>query len=884
MNFWASKMKVKYWIRRLWYLSWLVTIPLCWFGNVWISSSLGKYDDFVVRHDIEPLATSLGAVAEFEYAHAIRKLKLAMKPQYILEQSKQESTLKVIDVFLSQPSRARLNSNLPHSGFEYVDGAVLNNGSFDKVSMRYRGDHAYHWMYHKKSLRVKTKKSKLYKGVRKFNLIANKSALQLRNYPGYVLTGYLGNIGPNAEMLRVRVNGRSRGTYTFVEQLDESTLRRAGVMPGDLFAGELVSKDQFTGIRPDLFLQPGLWEKVAVNNHFDESASYSLDILALLVASSEEENSQIKLQRLLDVDEWGRFMAFETISQSFHYGPSHNWRLYFDPATSKFVPVVWDPVSWGFLSNKGIEPDIIRTRIHSTLLQNAPFIAARARHIAGFYARGDHIRMLADIDETIAQLNIANSFDPDVWPYRDEEVAAHMSRYRKKAKFEMDGVGNAYNPEACAGEFSKLNSKTVRVRLDGRCAFDGMFFKLAGEASITPEVTLTYESISDGKHEYDLSDRLTNEKNTLTLDMTFIADYQLTDKKARKSNRDGLTVKSATYDFKFSSPIASRLESVSTKTGEHMLGLNQIDSIPARAIHIMGLVDTSYSRQVEVWSGVVEFAESRVIRHPIKIEAGADLRLAEGVSILIEGRVTAIGNVDAPIQIRPSEASVGPWGTFAILSEKANGSELDFVEMSGGSGLKRDLYEYSAMLSIHDVKDVSIQNSTFRDNSIVDDMVHFVYSDVAISDSKFLRSNLDALDADISRIKIVDTEFIDSGNDALDLMTTKAEVERVKLVRSRDKGISVGEDSDLDVVDSVFEENEIGLQAKDSSVARLTNVQMRRNRLAVDAYKKNWRYDAGGRVVLTNSRFDKNIIDLTKDKHSSISIEGTTDASAVKKR
>ena len=55
---------------------------------------------------------------------------------------------------------ARLNSNLPHSGFEYVDGAVLNDGSFDKVSMRYRGDHAYHWMYHKKSLRVKTTKIK----------------------------------------------------------------------------------------------------------------------------------------------------------------------------------------------------------------------------------------------------------------------------------------------------------------------------------------------------------------------------------------------------------------------------------------------------------------------------------------------------------------------------------------------------------------------------------------------------------------------------------------------------------------------------------------------------------------------------------------------------
>ena len=86
------------------------------------------------------------------------------------------------------------------------------------------------------------------------------------------------------------------------------------------------------------------------------------------------------------------------------------------------------------------------------------------------------------------------------------------------------------------------------------------FLTLIGEPSITPEVTLTYESISDGKHEYDLSDRLKSENDTFSLDMTFIADYRLTDKTARKSNRDGLTVKSATYDFKFSSPIASRLD------------------------------------------------------------------------------------------------------------------------------------------------------------------------------------------------------------------------------------------------------------------------------------------------------------------------------------
>ena len=66
-------------------------------------------------------------------------------------------------LFATDGALQQLDSNLPHSGFEYVEGGMLYDGAVQEVDL-YRGDNVYHWGFWKKSWRVKTKRGALYKG------------------------------------------------------------------------------------------------------------------------------------------------------------------------------------------------------------------------------------------------------------------------------------------------------------------------------------------------------------------------------------------------------------------------------------------------------------------------------------------------------------------------------------------------------------------------------------------------------------------------------------------------------------------------------------------------------------------------------------------------
>jgi hypothetical protein len=128
-----------------------------------------------------------------ELNHLFRAAKLSLMS---LDSPAKFSKLETVYLFASDSDITKLNSHLPHSGYSYVEGGMLIDDEISKVKLRYRGDSIYHWGYYKKSFRVKTKRKKLYKGMRKFNLIAPRSPEVLNNYLSYRLGKRLGLISP----------------------------------------------------------------------------------------------------------------------------------------------------------------------------------------------------------------------------------------------------------------------------------------------------------------------------------------------------------------------------------------------------------------------------------------------------------------------------------------------------------------------------------------------------------------------------------------------------------------------------------------------------------------------------------------------------------------
>jgi hypothetical protein len=269
-----------------------------------------------------------------------------------------------------------------------------------------------------------------------------------------------------------------------------------------------------------------------------------------------------------------------------------------------------------------------------------------------------------------------------------------------------------------------------------------------------------------------------------------------------------------------------------------------------------------------IWSGEVKLKGLTIIDRPLIIKPGTRILFAEQASLIIKNRLLAIGSQAQPIQFIAQDKEQLPWGAVAITGVGANESVLSYCHFSGGSGLQSDLYEYTAMLSIHNTEHIQISDSVFADNHLVDDMLHIIYARVDLQRNQFRNAFADALDIDISSVTVSDSVFIGSGNDAVDLMNTDISIVNSTFIGNGDKGISVGEGSRLLAVNNLLRDNVIGIQAKDSSIALMFNQSLLANQTALAAYKKNWRYGSGGLLILAKSILEGNGVNLLVEKQS----------------
>jgi hypothetical protein len=106
-------------------------------------------------------------------------------------------------------------------------------------------------------------------------------------------------------------------------------------------------------------------------------------------------------------------------------------------------------------------------------------------------------------------------------------------------------------------------------------------------------------------------------------------------------------------------------------------------------------------------------------------------------------------------------------------------------------------------------------------------------------------------------------------------MTTNAVVINTKFYNSKDKGISIGEGSNVLAVNNYIKNSEIGMQSKDTSKAYIYNTSFVGNKKAVDAYHKNWRYSEGGTITLEHCIFKENILNATVGKKSKVVINSS---------
>ena len=109
--------------------SWLITLPISIAGGYVFYKTIDRFFTYQVWHSIgKTTKLDLDAVARYEASQLFGYIRA----QIIKSVRKQETTLKSIHLILPDSNLATLEANMPHSGFQYVKGRMLDNGKLKK--------------------------------------------------------------------------------------------------------------------------------------------------------------------------------------------------------------------------------------------------------------------------------------------------------------------------------------------------------------------------------------------------------------------------------------------------------------------------------------------------------------------------------------------------------------------------------------------------------------------------------------------------------------------------------------------------------------------------------------------------------------------------------
>ena len=239
----------------------------------------------------------------------------------------------------------------------------------------------------------------------------------------------------------------------------------------------------------------------------------------------------------------------------------------------------------------------------------------------------------------------------------------------------------------------------------------------------------------------------------------------------------------------------------------------------------------------------------------IKIQPNTNIILGKNVSILAQGDFDAEGSIDRKINIR----SVNPldqnlaFGSVIILGDRESTKvNLKYLQVSGGNEANINGINTTGQFAIYNVHQVTINKSIFQ-NSYSDDGINIKNSKVVIDDNFFVNNSSDQLDCDNCQGMFIKNLFgnapdrTDSlkniGGDGLDLSFSDVFVENNIFKNNSDKGLSVGENTKVEIKKNSFIKNEIGIAVKDGSVAKSLNNEFNDNQQNIDLYIKKLFYN-----------------------------------------
>jgi hypothetical protein len=805
--------------------------------------------------------------------------------------------LPQVRLYLSQRSQNRLVENIPYSVTRWQAGKLLlPNNRFQQIKIRHRGDaNNMNFVLRKKSWRIKTKKKNLFNGHRVVNYVLPQTEDMLEDVLISDMARKANLISPAVRLVELFVNDASQGILYEIEHPDEIFLRSRNIMPVNLYKGE-TDRNLPKGPGSNLFQSPVMWKKLSKNSRYKNNDRTDLGrFLNLIRRAATSSRDYEELRRLASFETWAKFAAFQILAQSWHNNSDHNQRLIIDDQSGTVSPVLWDT---GFSNSfqSGYHFTFDSQPLLSLYLRDSRFLLLKFQFLKQFVLEDRLITQALRLVDKVSDPFMI-SLQRDIG--RSAIIAVSTTTEFLLNPFKMPAAHNELKTMLqgietwLTNELKKepsssweINGNQFTLFIDGKLPVNGLTLLANPNSPLPKQIRLDINRngvIDQG--DLKIPHRING--RAIKIDAAWLANRSFRPKKPTNSGmkdvlESGISIVPTAFQILLDNNI-----SIQTVSGKNALTGKRF-TLPHATIRasipnkLNRPVFIEKSRQSEIWQGVMTINGIQNIFHPVRILAGTKLQMSPGSSLIFRNKLFVDGEKGNPVEVISNGAK--PWGTFALIGKKTSGSKIQNIHIEGGSGAHHEGVRYLAMLSLHDTSNIEVQGLFLKNSHIEDDTMHIVYSkNIRISDFKLINALSDGIDIDISDVVISGGSIMNAGNDCLDFMASNVIVKNIVLSGCGDKGISIGEASQSLVANTKISKSNIGIETKDGSKARVVHTDFVDNKIQINAYKKNWRYGAGGTAEIEKSYFKAKVNSFNSDNKSRVIIDDSVILERFKK-
>ncbi len=758
-----------------------------------------------------------------------------------------------------------------------VPAKFIYDGRTYNVKVGYRGTFLDHWRYEKKSWRINFEDPEYFNGYASIDLIIPETRGFFSEEINNFRAKKFGLVVPDSRFIQLKINNKYYGPYWEAEHWNAGFLERHRLPPDANLYGEVNPWWQ------DLFYFASDWRKYSQDRISPVDNFAEVDLLTNLFTQADDWEFWQKIPLILDMDNFYRWHALNTLSGTIHSDSVHNIRLYFNNVLGKFQFIPWD-------ISQGLEPtiDVNYNILASRILRNPEFLSERNKVLYDYIKDDKNLEdELAYYDKLYKETKLA-FWEDETELYSHFYFDKKVSNRRKMFAIQYRSTQDAFKEEgrqAVIFDVTANQSKKNQIPLNLVASFKAMVrafsdFKIA-ELTVTPNKEII-ESVKRAKFYlyYDKNRNQILDKDDLKLaDLTF----NPTAEKLEASFLEPETYYNLYTERTFTNPSLPEVpngEPVDIVQTVHQFFVVSDQRVLPPANLIFQNADlklanvftgetlkpqlvyadaTTFEYLDEVTYNIQTFLSknsifskgsgNEIILLPgnydinktiiipknlsLRIMAATQLNFAPGISLISYGPITAIGTASEPIIFTAQNISK-PWGVVGVIS--AGKSIFNYTRFEHGGQAYVNGSFFSGMLSLF-ATDGEITNSQIS-YATGDDGVNVKYGQALIQNNYFYKNGFDALDLDWSDSQIINNTFIDNGNDGMDISGSRALIKNNLVRGSGDKCLSIGEKSEPIIFNNALISCNIGIASKDLSNPQIVNNVIYQNNEGISAYQK----------------------------------------------